>query len=111
MTCQDFTVYELNTLFCHPFVIICFKRVTFLWVTTAGAVQYGDANGDKKVTVADAVAILQYIANKDKFKLSETGKKNADCYNVDDGITANDALAIQKPDAKMITSLPFSSND
>ena len=75
------------------------------------AVENGDANGDKKVTVSDAVAILQYIANNDKYKLSETGKKNADCSNVGDGITANDALAFQKPDAKMITSLPFSSND
>ena len=77
--------------------------------STSGAVQYGDANGDKKVTVADAVAILQYIANKDKYQLTAAGKRNADCYNVGDGITANDALAIQKLDAKTITSLPLNS--
>lgn len=66
----------------------------------------GDANCDKKVTVSDAVAILQFIANKDKYALSVTGKKNADCYNVGDGITANDALAVQKLDAKVISGLP-----
>jgi len=70
---------------------------------------YGDANLDGKVTVADAVAILQYIANKDKYMLTEIGKKNADCYNVGDGITGSDALAIQKLDAKVITSLPTKS--
>ncbi|MBO7395040.1 MAG: DUF4832 domain-containing protein [Ruminococcus sp.] len=66
----------------------------------------GDANCDKKVTVSDAVAILQFIANKDKYTLSDIGRQNADCYNVGDGITANDALAIQKLDAKVISSLP-----
>ncbi len=71
----------------------------------------GDANCDKKVTVADAVAILQYIANKDRFMLTGAGKKNADCCNVGDGITGSDALAIQKLDAGVITSLPLTTAD
>ena len=69
----------------------------------------GDANCDKNVTVADAVAILQSIANNDKYALKPQGKVNADCFNVGDGVTANDALSIQKLDAKNITSLPDSS--
>ncbi|MDO4862939.1 MAG: cellulase family glycosylhydrolase, partial [Ruminococcus sp.] len=69
-------------------------------------VKYGDANTDGKVSVADAVAILQYIANKDKFALKGQGLANADCYNPGDGITAKDALAIQKYDAHAITELP-----
>ena len=68
---------------------------------------YGDANYDGKVSIADATAILQYIANRDKYKLTDKGMKNADCCDVGDGITAKDALAIQKLDAKLIDNLPI----
>ncbi|MDO4864056.1 MAG: glycoside hydrolase family 2 TIM barrel-domain containing protein [Ruminococcus sp.] len=66
----------------------------------------GDANLDGKVSIADATAILQSIANKDKYALSDVAKLNADCFNPGDGITANDALAIQKLDAELLTELP-----
>lgn len=69
---------------------------------------WGDANLDKKVTVADAVAILQSIANKDKYALRPEGAANADVSANGDGITAKDALAIQKLDAGQIDSLPES---
>ncbi len=69
-------------------------------------VLYGDANLDKKVTVADAVTILQFIANGDKYKLNDEGRKNADCYAPGDGITAMDALAIQQLDAQILGALP-----
>lgn len=72
----------------------------------AGATLLGDANVDKKVTVADAVAILQSIANKDKYALTPTGAANADCFDPGDGVTAKDALAIQHLDAKAIDALP-----
>ena len=80
--------------------------------TTSGKQEeplYGDANLDKKVSVADAVAILQSLANKDKFELQPQGRINADCFDVGDGITANDALAIQKLDAGEIKGLPHYS--
>lgn len=70
------------------------------------AVLYGDANCDEKVTVADAVAILQFLGNRDKYELSDQGKINADVYDVGDGITARDALSIQRLDAGLISSLP-----
>ena len=63
----------------------------------------GDANSDSNITVADAVAILQYLGNTDKYPLTPQQKINADCYNTGDGITPNDALAIQQYDAKLIT--------
>ena len=66
----------------------------------------GDANLDNNVTVADAVAILQFIGNKDKYALSDEAKANADCFNPGDGITGMDAIAIQKLDAKLISALP-----
>ncbi len=65
----------------------------------APKVRWGDANLDEKVTVADAVAILQSLANKDKFALKPEGAKNADVYANGDGITAKDALIIQMVDA------------
>lgn len=55
---------------------------------------YGDANMDGAVTWSDVMAVLQYVANEDKYPLSDMGKINADCYNVGDGITGNDANAI-----------------
>ncbi|MCR5707962.1 MAG: hypothetical protein K6G82_06780 [Ruminococcus sp.] len=50
----------------------------------------GDANLDTKATLADSVAILQHIANHDKYGLSPQGLVNAD---VDGraGVTAKDA--------------------
>ncbi len=65
----------------------------------------GDANLDGKVTVADAVAILQSIGNRDKYELKPQGKINADVDGVE-GVTANDALTIQKLDAKVIDKFP-----
>ena len=69
---------------------------------------YGDANEDGKVTLADCVAVLQYIANNQKYPLSAQGSDNADVYKRGDGVTAYDALTIQKYDSKIITKLPES---
>ncbi len=66
----------------------------------------GDANCDGKVEIADATLILQYLTNKDEYKLKAQGMVNADCCNVGDGVTAQDALALQMLDAGEIKSLP-----
>lgn len=60
----------------------------------------GDANLDGRVTVADAVAILQSIGNNDKYPLSRQGSFNGDMVGDYDGITAADALAIQQLDTQ-----------
>ncbi|MBO5343778.1 MAG: hypothetical protein J6A57_04970 [Ruminococcus sp.] len=54
----------------------------------------GDANCDNIQSMADAAAILQAIGNPDKYALSDLGEFNADYAG--DGLTADDALAIQK---------------
>ena len=54
----------------------------------------GDANRDKITTIADAAAIMQAIANPDKYALSAQGEFNADSKG--DGLTVDDAVAIQK---------------
>jgi hypothetical protein len=58
----------------------------------------GDANCDSCATVADAVAILQHIACRDKYELKPQGLFNADVDGID-GITANDARVLQQWDA------------
>ncbi len=73
--------------------------------TTSGKIVYGDANCDGKVALADAVAILQYLANSSKYPLTDEGKANAD-VDGEGGITANDALVLQKYDAGSVTTLP-----
>lgn len=70
-------------------------------------VLYGDANDDGKVEIADATLILQYLTNKDEYKLTEQGMKNADCANNGDGVTGLDALAIQKMDAGVYKQSDF----
>jgi hypothetical protein len=66
----------------------------------------GDANCDDAVTMADAAAIFQSIGNADKYALSEQGSANAD-VDGKKGITASDAITIQKFTAKLISSLPI----
>ena len=67
------------------------------------ATLYGDVNLDGKVTAADATAIMQYIANRDKYTLSGQSLVNADVYGGGDGITAMDAFKIQQVDSGLIT--------
>ena len=63
----------------------------------------GDANVDGKVSISDAVRILQYIANAQKYPLDETAKINADVFDIGSGVTANDAALIQAVDAGVET--------
>ncbi len=75
---------------------------------------WGDANCDTIIDIADAVLIMQSIANPDAYgvkgtdptHITEQGSLNADVYeNGTSGITAEDALQIQKFRLKLITSL------
>ena len=59
---------------------------------------YGDANCDGKVNMADAVAVLQNIANSEKYPLPAQGAENADCDG-SKGLTGTDAITIQRIDA------------
>ena len=66
-------------------------------------IHYGDANADGKLSVSDSVAILQFIANKDKYSMSRSAQASADCYNPGDGVTPMDALTINRVDAGELT--------
>ncbi|MDE6034951.1 MAG: glycoside hydrolase family 9 protein [Ruminococcus sp.] len=82
----------------------------------SGDILWGDANVDGQVTLADAVLIMQSIANPDKaeYKLSAQGELNADVTdNGSSGITPTDALAIQCLCVELISAdqLPITSAD
>ncbi len=74
-------------------------------------ISYGDANEDGKVNISDAVLIMQSISNPTEYKLTEQGIKNADVVDKD-GVTNNDALAIQMIEAKLLklSDLPVTSD-
>lgn len=63
----------------------------------------GDANCDGKVTIADAILIMQYLSNPDKYgpggsapgHITSQGMKNGDVEGNGNGITNMDALEIQ----------------
>lgn len=69
---------------------------------------YGDANDNGTVEIADAVFILQSIADPSNSDYARTaqGEKNADCHNVGNGVDVEDALAIQRYKAEIVESLP-----
>ncbi len=81
---------------------------------TGTNVVYGDANCNGTVEMADAVLILQSQSNPDKYgengtdeeHITALGLINADCSGSGDGVTASDALAVQKYILKLIPSLP-----
>ncbi|MBR2284744.1 MAG: dockerin type I repeat-containing protein [Ruminococcus sp.] len=58
----------------------------------------GDANFDSSANIADAVAVLQYLANEEKYPLTPQGIFNAD-VDGSDGLTGADATVIQMIDA------------
>ena len=66
--------------------------------------EWGDANCDGKVELADAILVMQSLANPNKYGISgteprhltEQGKLNGDVDLSVKGLTANDALLIQE---------------
>ena len=125
--CVNFTVMAIGTDFQQPVVTTVPETTTITQTqtTTVTVAQetstatesatttaisesgiYGDANGDGKVSLADAVAILQYVSNKEKYPISEEALILADVYNKGDGLTGMDALMIQQYDSGAISVLP-----
>lgn len=64
----------------------------------------GDANCDDKVNISDVVAVIQFIANAEKYPLSDKGKANADIDGVE-GISGDDAIMIMKLDAGTVVKV------
>ena len=89
-------------------------ETTSSMTTKEETILFGDANLDGIVSLSDSVLIMQSLANpdtygingSDKNHITAQGRKNADCFTVGDGVTGNDALAIQKFALNLISKLP-----
>ncbi|WP_295080197.1 dockerin type I repeat-containing protein [Ruminococcus sp.] len=93
------------------------EKCCFLFINEkeySEAINYGDSNCDGTVDLADAVLIMQALANPDKYGLNGSselcitakGLNNADVDSTVKGLTSNDALCIQKYLLGIITALP-----
>lgn len=77
---------------------------------------YGDANCNGEVRLSDAILVMQAIGNPDvyglkgtdKSHITEKGMDNADVSNRGDGLTTQDAIAIQKLILELVDKLPES---
>lgn len=73
----------------------------------SGNLKKGDVNGDGSVNVADAVYIMQTLSNPNDYKLNDAQKAAADVVGNGDGVTAQDALAIQLIGINVLTADQF----
>ena len=73
--------------------------------TGSGDILWGDTNEDGEVNLADAVLIMQNLANPTKYKITDQGKLNGDVDSNGDGLTGNDAFKIQQFVLGLITTL------
>ena len=71
---------------------------------------YGDTNCDGTVELADAILIMQSLANPNKYVVTEEGKTNGDVDKSTVGLTSNDALRIQEFLLHKIESLDINSD-
>ncbi|MDE6673171.1 MAG: beta-mannosidase [Ruminococcus sp.] len=63
----------------------------------------GDANGDGELSLADAVLIMQSLANPEGYSIKKENAEISDVVNKGDGITSMDALAIQMVNIKLLS--------
>ncbi|MCD7891843.1 MAG: dockerin type I repeat-containing protein [Ruminococcus sp.] len=68
----------------------------------------GNADVDGNVDIADATLVMSYVNNSSKYPITAQGPVNADVNANGNGISNNDALAIQRLLSQVIDSLPES---
>ncbi|MCC8136285.1 MAG: cellulase family glycosylhydrolase [Ruminococcus sp.] len=91
--------------------LIEYPEVTQVVETTTEAdddILYGDTNLDGVITVSDAVSILSYASNSQKYPLTEDQLDAADVYQRGDGVDNLDALSVQRLISSAIDALPES---
>lgn len=79
-----------------------------LKLTEGSDIVWGDADLSGKVEIADAVKIMCYITDPGSNNIEPQGIINGDVYQNGDGLSVQDALAIQKYLAQIIKTLPES---
>lgn len=69
---------------------------------------WGDADESEEVEIADAVKIMCHLNDPENNTIGDQGMKNGDVYQNGDGLSVQDALAIQQYLAQIIQTLPVS---
>ena len=88
---------------------VCGNAIATCEVTvSSGSVVYGDVDGDGKVSINDAVKIMSFVGNSDKYYIVPKAQDAADVYSRGDGVSNMDAVAVQKYLAQIVSSLPES---
>lgn len=88
---------------------VCGNAIATCEVTvSSGSVVYGDVDGDGKVSINDAVKIMSFVGNSDKYYIVPKAQDAADVYSRGDGVNNMDAVAVQKYLAQIVSSLPES---
>lgn len=72
---------------------------------------WGDTDASGKVEISDAAKIMSYVANPEKYSLSEKALDISDVYQRGDGVNNMDALSIQKYLVQIIKELPESYSE
>ena len=83
--------------------------------TSFNDIKYADSNCDDQIDMSDVVLIMQSLSNPNKYGTNGTdkshitlqGSANADCDKRTEGITTNDALAIQLYLLGKVDTLPI----
>ncbi|MDE6426351.1 MAG: glycoside hydrolase family 9 protein [Ruminococcus sp.] len=116
--CQDFVIESIKVYTDGTAQTTTTTTTTQTTTTTTKApitsnLLLGDANGDGKVSVADAVLIMQSLSNPTAYQLTAEQAVAADVVSKGDGVTTMDALAIQMIDIGLLnlSDLPISSDD
>lgn len=84
------------------------KLTDYSIITETTEIIYGDADLDGETTMDDVVLILCNASDKTQYPLSAEAVNAADVYQRGDGISANDAVSVQKLLTLQIDSLPES---
>lgn len=71
----------------------------------------GDANSNEKLDISDAVKLMNYVTDPISNPLTIEEKGRCDVYQTGDGISSQDALAVQKYLCGLITELPESYHE
>ena len=84
------------TVFVKEPIVVTTTTTTTTTAPPVSNVVWGDSNCDGTVELADAILIMQVLANPNKYTITDQGRANADVDRSTVGLTANDALYIQE---------------
>lgn len=94
---QSFNSFKNNNYYIkNEYGVTGFKDIYHQFVSYGEMISnlYGDSNCDYNVDLADAIFIMQSLANPDRYTLTPQGRENADMNG--NGVSAEDAFIIQE---------------